>query len=193
VSWINSSNRQAVWKRALAKWNSKGGAISLLPASQIVEESTDVGEEEVTDLGLLVERGLDFGKRVFQVPVLVGKGKCGPDLLEARGVLPLAQEPIGLLQGGRKRKTPRIKTCRRRQGQKPCPGALIGREAVSGKVSAPRGLEEIGRKPLNVTPLATVFLIFHKHGGILHSWISFAITVLIATAMSRSASRFMVS
>ena len=84
--------------------------------------------------------------------MLVGKGKRGPDLLEARGVLPLSQEPIGL-QGGRKRKTPRIETRSRRPGKKPCPGPLIGREAVSRKVPAPRGLEEVGRKPLNVTPL----------------------------------------
>jgi hypothetical protein len=33
---------------------------------------------------------------------------------------------------------------------------------------------------LNVTPLEPTFLIFHKHGGILHSWSSFAITALIA-------------
>jgi hypothetical protein len=32
---------------------------------------------------------------------------------------------------------------------------------------------------LNVTALGAVFYIFHKHGGILHSWISFAITALI--------------
>ena len=29
-------------------------------------------------------------------------------------------------------------------------------------------------------PWSAVFYIFHKHGGILHSWISFAITALIA-------------
>ena len=33
-----------------------------------------------------------------------------------------------------------------------------------------------GRKPLNVTPPGAGFSIFHKHGGILHSWSSFAIT-----------------
>jgi hypothetical protein len=41
-------------------------------------------------------------------------------------------------------------------------------------------IEQVGRKPLNVTPLRAVFYIFHKHGGILHSWIDFAITALIA-------------
>ena len=87
----------------------EGRAVALLPGFEIVEEPTDVGEEQVADLGLLVERRLDLRKRVFQVPVLVGKGKRGPDLFEARGVLPLAQEPIGL-QGGRERKTPRIET-----------------------------------------------------------------------------------
>ena len=125
-----------------------------------------------------MERGLDFRERVFQVPMLVGKGKRGADLFEARRVLPLPQEPIGL-QGGRKRKTPRIETRSRRPGEKPCPGPLIGREAVGRKVPAPRGLEQVGRKPLNVTPLGAVFFIFHKHGGILHSRISFAITGVI--------------
>ena len=92
---------------------------------------------EVADLGLLVERGLDLRKRILQVPVLVGKGKRGPDLFEARGVLPVSQEPIGL-QGGRKRKTPRIEARSRRPGKKPCPGALIGRETVSRKIPTPR-------------------------------------------------------
>ena len=123
----------------------------------MVEEPTDVGEEEVADLGLLVERGIDLRKRVFQVPMLVGKGKRGTDLFEARRVLPVSQEPIGL-QGGRKRKTPRIETRSRRPGKKPCPGPLIGREAVTRKIPAPRGLEQVGRKPLNVTPLGAVFL-----------------------------------
>ena len=158
----------------------EGGAIALLPDFEIVEEPTDVGEEEVADLGLLLEWGLDFRKRIFEVPMLVGEGKRGEDLFEARGVLPLAQEPIGL-QGGRKRKTPGIEIRGRRPGKKPCPGPLIGREAVSRKVAAPRGLKQVGRKPLNVTPLGAVFYIFHKHGGILHSWISFAITALIVT------------
>ena len=69
--------------------------------------------------------------------MLVGKGKRGTDLLEACGVLPLAQEPIGI-QGGRKRKTPRIEARSRRPGEElgPCP--LIGGEAVSRKVPSPR-------------------------------------------------------
>ena len=44
----------------------EGGAVALLPDFEIVEEPTDVGEEEIADLGLLVERGLDFRKRVFR-------------------------------------------------------------------------------------------------------------------------------
>jgi hypothetical protein len=67
----------------------------------------NVGEEQIADLWFLVERGLDLRKRVLQIPVLVGKGKRGTDLLEACGVLPLAQEPVGL-QGSRERKTPGI-------------------------------------------------------------------------------------
>jgi hypothetical protein len=116
-----------------------------------VEQPTDIGEKQITDLGLLVERGLDLGKRVFQVLMLVGKGKRRPDLLEARGVPSLAQEPIGL-QGGRKRKTPRIESLGSRPGKKSCPGPLIRRQAVSRKVPPPRGLKEVGRKPLNVAP-----------------------------------------
>ena len=137
----------------------KGRAVTLLPGFEVIEEPTDVGEEQIADLRLLMERGLDLGERVFQVPMLVGKGKRGADLLEARGVLPLAQEPIGF-QGRRKRKTPRIETCRRRPGQKSGPGALIGRETVARKVPAPRGLEQVGRKPLNVTALGARLLYF---------------------------------
>ena len=106
-----------------------------------------------------MERRLDLGKRVFQIPVLVGKGKRGADLFEARRVLPVSQEPIGF-QGRRERKTARIETRGRCPGKKPCPGALIGREAVSRKVPAPRASSEIGRKPLNVTPLRVRLLYF---------------------------------
>jgi hypothetical protein len=68
----------------------EGRAISLLPDFKIVEEPADVGEEEVADLGLVLERGLDFREGVLQVPMLVGKGKRGANLFEARRVLPLA-------------------------------------------------------------------------------------------------------
>ena len=123
----------------------EGGAVALLVDFEVVEESTDVGEEEVADLGLLVERRLNLRKGVFQVPMLVGKGKRGPNLLEARSVFAFSQEPIGL-QCGRKRKTARIETRSRRPGKKPCPDALIGREAVERQVAAPRGLKQVGRK-----------------------------------------------
>jgi hypothetical protein len=66
------------------------GAISLLPGFEIVEEPADVGEEEVADLGLILERRFDLGKGVFQVPMPVGKGKGGPDLFQVRCVLPVA-------------------------------------------------------------------------------------------------------
>ena len=144
----------------------------------MVEEPTDIGKEEVANLGLLMERGLDFRERMLEIPMLVGKGKRHPDLFKACGVLPLAQEPIGI-QGGRDGKTPGIETRSRRPGKKPYPDALVRRETVSRKVPTPRGLEEIGRKPLNVTPVGAVLYISHKHGGILHSSISFAITTLI--------------
>jgi hypothetical protein len=107
----------------------EGRAIALLPGFEIVEEPTDVGEEEVADLGLVLERGFDLGKRVLQVPMLVGKGKRSPDLFETRSILPVSQKPIRF-QGGRKRKTARIETCGRCPGEERPPSALIGREAV---------------------------------------------------------------
>ena len=51
----------------------EGGAVALLVDFEIVEEPTDIGEEEVADLRLLVERGLNLRKGVFQVPMLVGE------------------------------------------------------------------------------------------------------------------------
>jgi hypothetical protein len=53
----------------------EGRAVALLSGSQIVEQPTDVGEEEVPDLGLLVERGLDLRKRILQIPVFMDSGK----------------------------------------------------------------------------------------------------------------------
>jgi hypothetical protein len=38
----------------------EGGAVAMPPGFKIVEEPTDLGEEEVADLGLLVERGIDL-------------------------------------------------------------------------------------------------------------------------------------
>ena len=52
-----------------------GGAIPLLANFEIVEQPTDISKKQIVDLGLLLEGRLDLGKRVFQVPVLVGKGK----------------------------------------------------------------------------------------------------------------------
>jgi hypothetical protein len=103
------------------------------PGCPRIFQSADVGEEEVADLGFVLERGFDFRKRVFQVPMLVGKGKRCADLFEARGVLQLAQEPIGL-QGLRGWKTPRIEIQGRCPGQKPCPCALVRCETVSRKI-----------------------------------------------------------
>jgi hypothetical protein len=165
-------------KEGIGQMEREGRPVALLPDFEVVEQPTDVGEEEVADLGLLVERRLDLGKRILEVPVLVGKGKRRPNLLEARGVLPLAQETVGF-QGDRKRKTPRIQTCSSRPGQKPCPDALIGRPAVPRKVSSPCRFKQIGRKPLNVASKRLAFFISHEHGGILQSQSSFAITALI--------------
>jgi hypothetical protein len=77
-------------KERVGQVESEGGAVALLPGSQIVEEPTNVGEEQVADLGLLVERGFDFREGILEVPVLVGKGKRSANLFEARRVLPLA-------------------------------------------------------------------------------------------------------
>jgi len=105
-------------KEGIGQMEREGRPVALLPDFEVVEQPTDVGEEEVADLGLLVERRLDLGKRILEVPMLVGKGKRRPNLLEARGVLPLAQETVGF-QGDRKRKTPRIQTCSSRPGRNP--------------------------------------------------------------------------
>jgi hypothetical protein len=65
-------------------------AIALLPNLQIVEQPPNIGEQQIANLGLLVERRLDLGKGSFQVPVSIGKGKRGPDLFETRSILPLS-------------------------------------------------------------------------------------------------------
>jgi hypothetical protein len=77
---VHQSGRR--FGESVGQVESEGRAVALLPDFEIVEEPTNVGEEQVADLGLLVERGFDLGERVFQVPVLVGKRKRGPDLLE---------------------------------------------------------------------------------------------------------------
>src|SRR6476620_4041023 len=45
-------------KEGVGQVESKGRAISLLADFEIVEEPTDVGKEEIADLGLLVKRGI---------------------------------------------------------------------------------------------------------------------------------------
>jgi hypothetical protein len=73
-------------EKGVRQVESEGRAISLLADFEIVKESADFGEKKVAGLGFVLERWLDFRKRVFQVPMLVGKGKRGPDLFEARRV-----------------------------------------------------------------------------------------------------------
>jgi hypothetical protein len=107
----------------------EGGAVPLLLDCEIVEEPTDVGEEEVADLGFVLVRRLDLGKRVFQIPVFIAKGSAVRICLRLAAFFPVSQEPIGF-QGGGERKTPRIETCSRCPGKKPCPSALVGQEAV---------------------------------------------------------------
>jgi hypothetical protein len=53
-------------------------AISRLPGFQIIEEPTDVGEEQVADLGFLVERRLDLAERVFPDPSACRRRKARP-------------------------------------------------------------------------------------------------------------------
>jgi hypothetical protein len=55
-----------------------GALLAILPGFEIVEELADIGEEEVADLGLILERRLAFRKGVLQVPALAGKGKARP-------------------------------------------------------------------------------------------------------------------
>ena len=66
--------------------------------------------------------------------------------------------------GIRKRKAPRIEARGRRPGQKPCPGALIGRETVSRKVAAASPFEKIGEEAARIAARRPSFLISHKHG-----------------------------
>ena len=116
---------------------------------EMVEQPTDIGKKQLVDLGLLLEGRLDLGKRVFQVPLLVGKGKRGADLFETRSVLPVSQEPIGL-QGGRKREDSSDRSSRPPPTQKPCPGALIGCATVSRKVAAASPFEQIGEESARI-------------------------------------------
>ena len=66
--------------------------------------------------------------------------------------------------GIRKRKAPRIEARGRRPGQKPCPGALIGRETVSRKVAAASPFEKIGEEAARIAARGSRFSISHKHG-----------------------------
>ena len=66
--------------------------------------------------------------------------------------------------GIRKRKAPRIEARGRRPSQKPCPGALIGRETVSRKVAAASPFEKIGEEAARIASRGPRFLISHKHG-----------------------------
>src|SRR6476620_1296287 len=66
--------------------------------------------------------------------------------------------------GIRKRKAPRIEARGRRPGQKPCPGALIGRETVSRKVAAASPFEQIGEEAARIASRGSSFSISHKHG-----------------------------
>lgn len=66
----------------------EGGAVALLPRFKVAEEPADVGEQQIADLGLLLERGLDLRKRVLQVPVLVGKRKRAWICLRLAAFLP---------------------------------------------------------------------------------------------------------
>jgi hypothetical protein len=43
----------------------KGRTIALLAAFEIGEKPSDVGQKKVADLGLLLDRGVDLGKRVL--------------------------------------------------------------------------------------------------------------------------------
>jgi hypothetical protein len=43
----------------------EGRAISLLVAFQVGEEPTNVGEQQIADLRLLLDRRVDLGKRVL--------------------------------------------------------------------------------------------------------------------------------
>jgi hypothetical protein len=73
------------------------------------------------------------------------------------------------------------RNCSRSPRKERPPGALIGRKAISRKVTAPRTFEKILEKPPRVGPRGSSFFISHKHGVVLHRWSYFAITALIVT------------
>jgi hypothetical protein len=65
VSWIGSSSGRR-FGESVGQVESEGGAVALLPNFEIVEEPTNVGEEQVADLGLLVERGSILANGFFK-------------------------------------------------------------------------------------------------------------------------------
>ena len=85
-------------EKGVRQVESEGRAISLLADFEIVKKSADFGEKKVADLGLVVERGLDFRKRVFQVPVVLGvlgRSPRAPKNTLTEGLQPLESlEPI---------------------------------------------------------------------------------------------------
>ena len=53
-------------KKGVGQVEREGRSVSLLLHFEVVEEPADIGEEEVVDLGLLVERGSIFAKGFFK-------------------------------------------------------------------------------------------------------------------------------
>jgi len=109
------------------------------------EQPAHVGEHQVMDLGLIVDRRLNLGERVFQIPMLEGEGEGGPELLDRRRSLPFREPGVGL-QGGGPGELARIAVGGRRPGEEPGPGALVGEETMAGEVAAAGGFQEVAEE-----------------------------------------------
>jgi hypothetical protein len=55
------------------------GTLAILLGSQVVQEPTDIGKQEIADLGLVLERRIDFCEGSLHIPVLVRKEKHRSD------------------------------------------------------------------------------------------------------------------
>jgi hypothetical protein len=52
-------------KEGVGQMEREGGAIALLVPFKVADEPADVGQEQIADLGFLVDRWVDLGKRVL--------------------------------------------------------------------------------------------------------------------------------
>ena len=62
---VETQRTSTAWQSAQVSWIS-GGAIALArTAFKVGQKPPDVGKEQVADLGFLLDRGIDLGKRIL--------------------------------------------------------------------------------------------------------------------------------